>query len=161
MGRRKIATGITVGVFAVGVLAVMLGLTEPARPVLFVGVALCAVGSIGFQAFKSRRVRSLGAERVIPRATRQPATSTAYNPVERLMADHPGRQLIWFLFVAAVATTFGVVAEVNARGNDRNVVGGIAFILFGLVALALAAYAYINWRYPARPDQSADQDGSA
>lgn len=161
MGRHKIATGITVGVFAVGVLVVMLGLAEPARPVLFVGVGLCAVGSIGFQVFRSRRGRSLGAGRVTIRATRQSATSTAYNPVERLMADHPGRQLIWFLFVAAVATTVGVVAEVNARGNDRNVVGGIVFILFALVAMALAAYAYINWPYPARPDQSADQDKSA
>ena len=158
VGSRNIAAWVAIAVFCVGILAVLVGLTEPARPVLFVGVGLCVLGSTSFQVFKSRPAKLPGTDRSgATRAISQPARSTAGNPVERLMTNHPGRQLMWFLFVAAVFTTVGVVAEVNARGNDRNVVGGVVFILFALAALTLAAYAYINWRYPAQPDQRADQ----
>lgn len=67
------------------------------------------------------------------------------------MTNHPGRQLVWFLFAGAVATTVGVVAEVNAGANDRNLIGGIFFLLFAMLALVLAAYAYINWCYAEPP----------
>ncbi len=155
MTSRRAIEILGVSLAVTGLALALIGVGRPIAQFRFVGGALLAAG--GFLIWLPRiRRHAMDAD---ADADAQPPDrpvgrftfSVFDNPVSRAMNGHPGRQMAWFLFFAAVAITVGIVAEINYQQNDSNLVGGIVFILFGVGGLLLAYRAYLYWRYPKPP----------
>ena len=124
------------------------GLLVPIIILVPVGGVLLAAGAIGFRTVSYRDSRRPEAAHPAGEYFRRSLSFSDGNPVARFMHRRPGLQIAWFLFVAVAAVTVGVVAEMNRRENPRNTVGGIIFMLFGILAIVLAVLAYTKGRHP-------------